>query len=80
MATKKFKIGITRILDAWNAEVDIVDYKIDKDGSLEIDYCIDEANTANIKPIWIADWFGGRFVEWAWDETGALDGMVIERD
>ena len=80
MATKKFKIGITRILDAWNAEVDIVDYKIDKDGSLEIVYRMSETSTAKIEPRWIAEWFGGRFVEWAWDETGALDGMVIERD
>lgn len=80
MAAKKFKVGITSILDAWNAEVDIIDYRIGKDGSLEIEYCIDEANTAKIEPIWIAEWFGGRFVEWAWDEKHSLDGMVIEKE
>ena len=81
MATKKFKIGITRILDAWNAEVDIVNYRNGKDRSLEIYYRLtDSTSTVQIAPRWIADWFGGRFVEWAWDETNALDGMVIEKE
>ena len=80
MEAKKLKIGIASILDAWNAEVDIVDYKLCKDGSLEIVYCMSETSTVQIAPRWIADWFGGRFVEWAWDAKGALDGMVIEKE
>ena len=79
METKRYRVGITAILDAWNAEVDIEDYSIDKNGRLVIVYCMDERSTARIEARWVAGWFGGTFVEWAWDEKGGLDGMVIER-
>lgn len=80
MATKKYKIDIVSILDRWNAEVDINDYRIGKDGSLEIEYELDETYTDKIAPQEIADWFGGRFVKWVYDEKQSLDGMVIEKE
>ena len=75
----KAEIGISRVLDAWNAEVDIEDYFVDGDGSLVIKYVLDEVSTVRIEPRWVADWFGARFVEWKYDDSGSLDGMVVER-
>lgn len=76
----KAEIGISRVLDAWNAEVDIEDYFVDGDGSLVIKYVLDEVSTVRIEPRWVADWFGARFVEWKYDGDGCLDGMTIERE
>lgn len=81
MATKKVKIGITKILDTWDPDVDIEDYGLDKEGRLEIAYYPDdEKHTESMSPQKVADWFGGRFVEWVYDETNALNGMVIEKE
>ena len=79
--TKRMKIGIATILDAWNAEVDIDGYGIDKDGRLRIEYYVtDDKDVALIEARWVAEWFGGRFVEWVWDDKPSLDGMVIEKE
>ena len=79
MATKKYKVGIVSILDIWNPEVDIDDYRIGTDGKLEIEYEFDETFTERVAPQEIAGWFGGRFVKWVYDEKQSLDGMVIEK-
>ena len=75
----KTEIGISRVLDAWNAEFDIEDYFVDGDGSLVIKYVLDEVSTVRIEPRWVADRFGARFVEWKYDDSGSLDGIVVER-
>ena len=81
MATKKFKIGIIKILGTWDPDVDIEDYGLDKEGRLEIAYYTDdEKRTDRMAPQKVADWFGGRFVEWVYDEKHSLDGMVIEKE
>lgn len=80
MAMQRIKVGISTILDAWNAEVDIADYSVDADDRLVIVYCVDEMRTTRIEARWVAGWFGGRFVRWVDDSQGSLDGMVIEKE
>ena len=52
---------------------------VDGDGSLVIKYVLDEVSTVRIEPRWVADRFGARFVEWKYDDSGSLDGIVVER-
>ena len=77
---RRYRIGITAILDAWNEMVDIDDYAVQPDGSLKVTYYADDRRVARLMPSTIAGWFGGRFVRWANDPKGSLDGMVIERE
>ena len=79
MEAKKYRVGISAILDAWNAEVDIDDYAVQPDGSLKVTYYVDDKCVARLRPDKVAGWFGGRFVRWVDDPHGSLDGMVIER-
>lgn len=74
----KMKAGICGILESWNPEVDIDDYRVGKDGRLEIDYYLDDKETSRIAPETIAGWYGGKFVKWKYDDKGSLDGMIIE--
>ena len=80
MESKMYMIGIAGILDTWDPEMDIEDYRVGSDESLEIDYFIDERMTDRIDAQRIAGWFGGRFVRWEYDEKSSLDGMVIEKE
>ena len=79
--TKKYRVGITTILDAWDEMVDIVDYAVQQDGSLKITYYGgDDKYVGAIKPDELADKYDGRFVKWEYAQDGSLDAMVIERD
>ena len=80
MATKRYRVHITAILDAWDDMVDIDDYAVQPDGSLKVTYQVDDECVARLKPDKVAGWFGGRFVRWVDDPQGSLDGMVIERE